>query len=588
MDFLIEKNIMKQRKIVIDFGTRNIKVIGCTYTKGEITVNTCYSMSSEPYIDNGELVNIEAFAKEIKGLIKDKAVKNAEITIALPSEMFFNSLFDMGDVASVKELKTEADKEVTNKCNDNNLRASNTAFDWMFLGKRVSQTEEVTNFGLMSAIPKSVSDTLYRAFRANGLKLTCITNAITGAINLSTLYKNDYKHIANLYMDFGSQATRLVAQAEGVCMYMSWVNIGFDHVVESVCNEFGLEYEEAINNLLGQFTVEPERLRDVVEDTILPIKDEVYRVINTCEASYDAHINQIVEVNGFISPSLYPNLYETKDEMDIDSIVFSTDNTVATNQLAIKIDNSAAVTPAYNIAIGCAIAPTINDKMLNKRLNLMLDEHKDKVYGGYINKGMTIGLIVVGILTGVVFGGLGVAKIRSNMLEKTVAEQTKLSSENSRIKNTVTQNSVLLDQFNAKNFHFSDFMSKIMNHKPHSLTLISVDSSDILSTTANVQGGTAKEAAAETNTKKSSSKNETAPETQSTEKSRPRYKEDINSQKIIIRGYSENQADIAAYISFIDSLSCVSDVYIIGIEEKNINEIATDIFEIILTINNEE
>ena len=89
MDFLIENNIIKQHRIIIDIGHTTTKIISCTYTKGEILINASKIISSEKFFVEGELTDLSELAREIKGLIKDKVLKNSEIFLALPPEVFY-------------------------------------------------------------------------------------------------------------------------------------------------------------------------------------------------------------------------------------------------------------------------------------------------------------------------------------------------------------------------------------------------------------------------------------------------------------------------------------------------------------------
>ncbi|MDD6483562.1 MAG: hypothetical protein PUF72_03180, partial [Clostridiales bacterium] len=252
MDFLIENNLMTQRRIIIDVGHQKTKILFVTYKKNKMTVESCIMMDSEPWMqDIMELAAPEKLAEAVYDLLKSNAhYRKAEIAILLPSEMFQIEAIELNDIANKKDLEEQLDKSVKSSANARNLRESTTVIDSTVFGT-YEQGGRIIYSCAMLSLPKAVADSIYKAFREKGLNITHLSDGHLGLAYISELYVDDYEHVSKLFLDVGVYSTRVMIQSERVCVYWHEIPMGVSTFINDVVENMGFLEDEAANILLG-------------------------------------------------------------------------------------------------------------------------------------------------------------------------------------------------------------------------------------------------------------------------------------------------------------------------------------------------
>jgi len=220
----------------------------------------------------------------------------------------------------------------------------------------------------------------------------------------------------------------------------------------------------------------------------------------------------------------------------------------------------------------------------SKKLNLLTREYKDKYANKYIMAGFFGALVILGLVVSAAYVNLGLANYG---LKKLVMRNTEYQNKQAKIvtlQETIVKNKDLLSEYQMQSFPFYAFMKAVESQKPEGLTLISVDSADRLKEeTASVENAASQPKSGKE--MKSEVKDPAAKSSDQDVKTEITYQKDLSGEKLIVRGYSTNPSDVAAFLYNISQLPYISAVELKAIEEHTVNGTQTaNIFEVVLSL----
>ncbi|MDD6482949.1 MAG: hypothetical protein PUF72_00005, partial [Clostridiales bacterium] len=369
--------------------------------------------------------------------------------------------------------------------------------------------------------------------------------------------------------------------------------MGVSTFINDVVENMGFLEDEAANILLGDESSfeehDIEAIKNATEHSITRFRDEIKRVFAHCEEALEIDpISKVVEINNplprFLSEGLYSDLaYVVTERLKINhKEPILGGNIVIESEVADNVGND----PEYNMAIGYAIEPMLHKR---KRPNLLLNEHKDKIVGKYINR--AVGTIVGGIAAVCLVAGM--VSVGQNLyikfLTSTQDKQSELKNDISKLQSDIQDTQELIANYKQRLFDCNDFVECVLGLKPANVTILSVDSADVIEYTAGLQkqeeDATKKKKSDDTDKNENSEEN--TEEKQIFSVSKPGYKDDIVNKRIILRGYSQDQTAISEYVYNMSRLNSVKSVEIAGVEEKMMLNVGKQcVFEMFMDIQN--
>lgn len=578
MDYLVKQNIIKKNKVIIDIGRKHIKILGVNYAGGKITINSSYKIDSSNLFFEGELSNIKELTRTISSVInRTKLIKNGEISLNLPSSMVRYK------IEFAKNIKT-ADLEKHIKSNNQLSKVSELThnIDWSYLGER-EENGDTLKYYLVGAVNKSVVMPIIEEFEKRNLKITSISFSENNIVSLSDLYHNDFEHMHKLYIDFGTTNTKVLVESSGTFVYSRVIDIGFNTFVDRLFEKFeGLVGIPEIISLLNETGLDKEKFFagiydkgayfDVVDILVKDFQDELIRIIRMCEND-GIDISKIVCVSDIISGML-----DSFTENDITVDMFDLDEMREINgsNYVLFLDK-ADVDRSFGNAIGLSLATMQNAK----RLNLLPKEYKEKQINKYLIYAFGgIGAILALIMI-ITYINLGIANLTLNKLQKEDTVYKQKQTKIATMQETIKTNNEFVVEHEKAYFPFYEFMQVLEYQKPYGLTIISVDSIDMLVNKMEAAGEKPLE-----ETKKDGITGN--PEQTPTPIPKPptvEYTKDLSGEKLSIRGYSSNPSDISIFLYDLSKLPYIADLELKAIEENKINGVETiNVFEAILTL----
>ncbi|NLB81695.1 MAG: pilus assembly protein PilM [Clostridiaceae bacterium] len=228
MDFLIKKNIIKKSKVIVDIGSKYIKILEVHYAGKKVTVTNAQKIDSTAMFQDG--INYADMAKEIRNIIGEQ--KKCEVSVSLPAHLVESKIVTVKnkkqtDIPKLMEKEYSAIGRVTPLTH---------ILDYAYLGKKEENSDTV-HYCLISAVHKNTMEQLVEAFLEYDLKITTVTFPTYNMICLSSLYHNDYENLNRLMIDFGASGTRVVAFSDGIPVYARNLDIGFQSYVEKLIAE---------------------------------------------------------------------------------------------------------------------------------------------------------------------------------------------------------------------------------------------------------------------------------------------------------------------------------------------------------------
>jgi hypothetical protein len=580
MDALVKKNIIKKNKVIIDIGHKYIKLLGVTYVNNKINITGSYKIDAAPFFFENELANYRELVKSINDIIsRKKLIKNGEISLSLPTGMVEHR------IGSAKNIKlSNLSKNVVSNIGLNKVSELTHNIDWSYLGQS-EKNGDTHSYYLVSAINKSIINPLIKEFELKNFRVTTVSFSQNNMISFSDIYCNDFENTNKLYLDFGMNDTRIIVESGGTSIYSRTIDSGFNTFVDKLFSSFGyvpipVLVEFVMNVGLKRDKIPPDILNEtkyfeVMDKVALQWQNELIRVIRLCENEGIA-ISKIICVNDVIS-GLMDNFIE--NDIEVELFCSESVSELSGNGYTTLLDNSENY-KIFGGAIGLAMATMQNDK----RLNLLSTEQKEKHINKYLMYGFGGIFAVLALIMLFVYMNLGITNLTLNKLQKEDTQYKQKLSQITSVEETIKKNGEFIGTYDSIHFPFYSLMQALEYNKPYGLTIISVDSMDRLVDFPK-EGVPDSNANKATETPKTDKKVEP---TQGKTEEKPlsvKFIKDLAGEKLSIRGYSNNPADISQFIYDLSKLEFIADLELKAIEEKMINGTEhINVFEAILTL----
>ncbi|NLB80031.1 MAG: pilus assembly protein PilM [Clostridiaceae bacterium] len=225
MDFLIKKNIIKKSKVIVDIGSKYIKILEVHYAGKKVTITNAQKIDSTTMFQDD--INYTDIAQAVSEVVNTN--KKHEVSVSLPAHLVESK------IVTVKNKKQTDIPKLMEKEYSAMGRVSPLThiLDYAYLGKKEENSDTV-HYCLISAVHKNTMEQLVEGFEKYGLKITTVTFPTYNMICLSSLYYNDYENLNRLMIDFGNSGTRVVAFSGGIPVYARNLDIGFQTYVEKL------------------------------------------------------------------------------------------------------------------------------------------------------------------------------------------------------------------------------------------------------------------------------------------------------------------------------------------------------------------
>jgi hypothetical protein len=582
MDALVRKNILKKNKVIIDIGHKYIKLLGVTYVNNKINITGSYKIDAAPFFFENELTNYRELVKSINDIIsRKKLIKNGEISLSLPTGMVEHR------IGSAKNIKlSNLNKNVVSNIGLNKVSELTHNIDWSYLGQS-EKNGDTLSYYLVSAINKSIINPLIKEFELKNLRVTTVSFSQNNIISFSDIYCNDFENTNKLYLDFGMTDSRVIVESAGTSIYSRIIDIGFNTFVDKLFSSFGyvpipVLVEFVMNVGLKRDQIPPDILNEtkyfeVMDKVALQWQNELIRIIRLCENEGIA-ISKIICVNDVIN-GLMDNFIE--NDIEVELFCSESVSELSGSGYTTLLDSSENY-KIFGGAIGLAMATMQNDK----RLNLLSTEQKEKHINKYLMYGFGGIFAVLALIMLFVYMNLGMTNLTLNKLKKEDTQYKQKLSQITSVEETIKKNSEFIGTYDSIHFPFYSLMQALEYNKPYGLTIISVDSMDRLVESAQ-EDVTDSEGKKATETPKPDKKAEPTQEKIEQEE-KPlsvKFIKDLAGEKLSIRGYSSNPADISQFIYDLSKLEFIADLELKAIEEKMINGTEhINVFEAVLTL----
>jgi len=300
LDVLIKNNIIKKNKLIVDIGLYETKVLEVHYEAKRITVLSAKTISSKDIADeNG--IDFSELASKINEEFSGSAKR--DVSVSLPSELCESKII------TIKNRKKSEIPKIIKKDYMTFGRANPITHivDYAFLGMREEDGDTVYYY-FLSAVQKSVAAELVSGFDKYKLKVKTIVSSIYNQICLSEVFFDEYEHLNRLFIDFGTNTTRIIAFSEGMAVYTRSIDIGFNSYVKSLFTsqeEAGKpqilraltnvgEHTDLADNIIREFFEELNRdvYRKCVDDIDDYTINDISRVMDLCSKN-DLSVSKI-------------------------------------------------------------------------------------------------------------------------------------------------------------------------------------------------------------------------------------------------------------------------------------------------------
>lgn len=226
MDALIKNNVIKKNKLIVDIGMYETKVVEAHYEAKKITVVSAKTIGSKGIVDeNG--INFSELALRISKEFAGSCKK--DVSVSLPSEFCENKIITIKN-----KKKSEIPKVIKKEhMSFGRVNPITHIVDYAFLGVREEEGDTVYYY-LLSAVHKSVAAELVAGFDKYKLKVKTIVSSVYNQICLSEIFFDEYEHLNRLFVDFGTNTTRITAFSEGMAVYTRSIDVGFNSYIKSL------------------------------------------------------------------------------------------------------------------------------------------------------------------------------------------------------------------------------------------------------------------------------------------------------------------------------------------------------------------
>ena len=224
MDVLIKNNIIRRNKLIVDIGMYETKLLEVHYEAKKITVLSAKSISSNGLVDESG-VDFSELASKINSEYSGSGRR--DVSVSLPAEICDSKII------TIKNKKKSEIPKIIRKDHMTFGRVNpiTHVVDYAFLGIREEDGDTVYYY-LLSAVQKSIATELVASFDKHRLKVKTIVSSVYNQICLSELFFDEYEHLNRLFVDFGTNTTRVTAFSEGMAVYTRNIEAGFDSFVK--------------------------------------------------------------------------------------------------------------------------------------------------------------------------------------------------------------------------------------------------------------------------------------------------------------------------------------------------------------------
>lgn len=226
LDVLIKNNIIKKNKLIVDIGMYETKVLEAHYEAKKVTIIAARTINSKGIIDE---TGIDFY--ELASRIDEERYGSAkkDVSVSLPAEMCESKII------TIKNKKKSEIPKIIKKDYSTFGRANPITHivDYAFLGMREEDGDTVYYY-LLSAVQKSIASELVSGFNTHKLRVRTIVSSVYNQICLSEMFFDEYEHLNRLFVDFGTNTTRITAFLEGMAVYTRNIDIGINTYIRSI------------------------------------------------------------------------------------------------------------------------------------------------------------------------------------------------------------------------------------------------------------------------------------------------------------------------------------------------------------------
>jgi len=360
LDYLVKKNIIKKNKVIIDVGSKYIKLLGVHYANKKITITNAQKIDSSLFFNDNELNNVGELVRNVDRIMSKN--KNSEISLSIPTNIVNCKIVSVKN-KKVAELGKYIEREHTTFSKVSPLTH---IIDYTYLGSREENGDSI-HYCLVAAVSKNSVNLILDEFNKRKLKVSTISYPIYDLINLSELYHGDFENMNRLMIDFGVCGTRVVAFYEGVAVYVRDINIGVNTYLEKLfeCQEslgkpeifkllsaVGEMKILTMENLKKLFSsMNKEAYFNIVNEVSSQLAKDIFRIVEMCENN-NAAITKII-CGGFMIKGFDERLKQNGD-MEVEMFDLNLLENVSGRDFIVQIGN-AHVDSTFNNAIGLAI-----------------------------------------------------------------------------------------------------------------------------------------------------------------------------------------------------------------------------------------
>lgn len=363
MDILIKNNIIKKNKFIIDIGMYSTKILQVHYAAKKAEVLDAKSILYKGMTEDGKF-NFADLAKKVDEEMSGQG--RNDVAVSLPAELCECKII------TVRNKKESEIPKIIKKDYMTFGRANpiTHVVDYAFIGKREEEGDTVFYY-FLSAVHKSIASDLIAAFAKYKMKIKTIVSSTYNQICLSELYFDEYEHLNRLFIDFGTNTTRITAFSEGMAVYTRTVELGFNSYAKSlfdVQEKAGKpdivraltnvgEYTDFAAGLIGDYfrELDKELYRKCVDEVDNYIIGDISRVIDLCENN-DFAVSKIY-YTGYVLKGFEKRLSERLN-IETQQIAFSALDKKDGKGYTLEIGD-ADLNEEYSNALGLCISPYI-------------------------------------------------------------------------------------------------------------------------------------------------------------------------------------------------------------------------------------
>ena len=352
MDVLIKNNIIKKNKLIVDIGMYETKVLETHYEAKTVTVISAATINSSGIVDESG-IDFTELASRIDDQVYGSAKR--DVSVSLPSEIC---------EAKIITIKNK-DYMTFGRANP-----ITHIVDYAFLGMREEDGDTVYYY-LLSAVQKSIAAELVSSFDKYKLKVKTIVSSVYNQICLSEIFFDEYEHLNRLFVDFGTNTTRITAFSEGMAVYTRSIEVGFNSYVRllfSAQEQAGKpEIIKALTNV-GEYTeLSCEFTREFFEDLSLDVYkrcvnevddyaiNDISRVIDLCSKN-DLAVSKIYFTGNSIKG--FDRKVGDKLDLSVERVIFNSLDEKDGKGYVLEIDD-IDFSESYINALGLCIYPML-------------------------------------------------------------------------------------------------------------------------------------------------------------------------------------------------------------------------------------